>query len=192
LVYGGPQVGIQKAACEPFSRHPGGLLLIEMTMEEFRHHMNAKDGKPVGFRGSYILNTINMIGQGPIEPKKKKLKKEFILGGADYARTDTTDIPPHVKARLVPAIKHPQTGKIYLGKRGDDHSEVMERHGFVDSNRRLKVQGWDSTIHTGYYDHVGKRFYTHHEAGFHASDLMSGPQRFRKYGSESHGNSQAS
>jgi hypothetical protein len=124
---------------------------------------------------SYVLNVMDMIAP----------QTEFILGGSDYGRMDTVDIPKHVKARLVPAIKHPHTGKIYIGHRGDDHTDVMERHGFVDSNRRMQVKDWDSTIHTGYYDHVGKKFYTHHEVGFHASDLMTGLQRFKKYGSES-------
>jgi hypothetical protein len=51
---------------------------------------------------SYILHTLNMIGQGPADGSMS----EFILGGSDYGKTDTSDIDRKTKARLVPAVKH--------------------------------------------------------------------------------------
>jgi hypothetical protein len=121
---------------------------------------------------SYILNVMDMIAP----------QTEFILGGSDYGNTDTVDIPKEVKARLVPAVKHPKTGKIYLGRRGDSHKDVMTRHKL---GWRALGLSFNSIEHTGYYDHATKRYYSHREAGFHSTDLLTPLQRFKKYGSES-------
>jgi hypothetical protein len=113
------------------------------------------------------------------------LLNEFVLGGTDYG------IDPRTKTRLVPAVKHPKTGRLYIGGRGEDHRDILDKYNLLADkdigSGREKSGAWSPAIHTGYYDHVTKQYFTHKEAGFHATDLMTGPQRFRKYGSESCG-----
>ena len=97
------------------------------------------------------------------------------------------------RTEVVPAIKG-KDGKIYRGKRGEDHNEVRERH--------MKEPGKPLEGESGYYHRktgfVSKsemggmdstRFLTPDERearekrqGFDTTDRMSDMQRMRKYG----------
>jgi hypothetical protein len=83
------------------------------------------------------------------------------------------------KARLVPAIMHRVTGKITVGKRGDEHADVF----------RKVIPNYDHMAspeyRTGYYDSRRKSFHDGPEVDFNSTDLMTRTQRLRKYGTES-------
>lgn len=78
-----------------------------------------------------------------------KLFREFIL--------EEEDTKP-VRLRLLPAIKHP-SGKIRTGKRGEDHSEIREKH--MDEEGPMKGEA-------GFYDPKERKFLTRKEAAQHA------------------------
>lgn len=63
-----------------------------------------------------------------------------------------------VRLRLLPAIKH-ESGKLHIGKRGEDHSEIREKH--ADENGPLKGEA-------GFYDPLKKSFMSRKEAAQHA------------------------
>jgi hypothetical protein len=63
-----------------------------------------------------------------------------------------------VRLRLMPAIRH-ESGKIHTGKRGEDHSEIREKH--MDENGPLKGEA-------GFYDPRERTFLTRAEAAKHA------------------------
>lgn len=108
-----------------------------------------------------------------------------------------------VRLRLLPAIQHP-SGKIRTGKRGDDHSEIREKHsdeegpmkgeaGFYDPKERKFLSRKEAAQHAPRAGASGEstEFLTHDEREARANrlrgkvdttDTMSDLQRMRKYG----------
>jgi hypothetical protein len=70
------------------------------------------------------------------------------------------------RTRVVPAIKHP-SGKIYRGKRGEDHSEIRERHMNADGKH---LEG-----EAGFYDPKEKHFHSRSDMGGIDSTRMLTP-----------------
>ena len=99
-----------------------------------------------------------------------------------------TGMSKEVFNRVVPAIRHPETGKIYKSPRGEDHNDITAKHeelkslGDLLSSRKIKSEKWNFNRDSGYYDPHAKEF---HPRQFDATELMTPHQRFRKYGSES-------
>lgn len=99
-----------------------------------------------------------------------------------------TGMSKEVFNRVVPAIRHPETGKIYTSPRGEDHNDIIAKHeelkslGDLLSSRKIKSEKWNFNRDSGYYDPHTKEF---HQRQFDATELMTPHQRFRKYGSES-------
>ena len=108
-----------------------------------------------------------------------------------------------VRLRLLPAIQHP-SGKIRTGKRGDDHSEIREKHsdeegpmkgeaGFYDPKERKFLSRKEAAQHAPRAGASGEstEFLSHDEREARANrlrgkvdttDTMSDLQRMRKYG----------
>jgi hypothetical protein len=120
---------------------------------------------------SHILQTLELIE---------------IVSNADYK----ADFAPRevvgstVKARLLPAIKHPVTGKLHTGKRGDTHDDLMMSH-LSSSEYDKHNDNYDyHDNHTGYYDPHSRKFYASGRTEVDTTDLMTKSQRVRRYGSE--------
>jgi len=107
-----------------------------------------------------------------------------------------------IRLRLLPAIQHPG-GKIRTGKRGEDHSEIREKHadeegpmkgeaGFYDPKERKFLSRKEAAQHAPRAGASGEstEFLTHDERearakrqkGIDTTDTMSDLQRMRKYG----------
>lgn len=118
----------------------------------------------------------------------------------EYIVEDSETRP--VRLRLLPAIKHP-SGKIHTGKRGEDHSEIREKHmdengplkgeaGFYDPKERAFMSRDEAAKHAPRAGASGEstEFLTHAERGERSeriqkrdsTDDMSDMQRMRKYG----------
>lgn len=109
------------------------------------------------------------------------------------------------RTRLVPAIRHP-SGKIYRGKRGEDHAEIRDRHmtepgkplqgeaGFYDPKEkhfhtRADMGGIDSTRLLTPDEREARMTRLHDKAkelagSLSTTDTMSDMQRIRKYGTK--------
>ena len=74
-------------------------------------------------------------------------------------------------ARLVPAIKRRDTGKIHIGKRGQFHDEIPKRGTWRDDSYDV-----------GYYDPSKRKFRGYTDLD--STDLMTPVQRMRKFGNE--------
>jgi hypothetical protein len=89
------------------------------------------------------------------------------------------DIPPpltdEVKARIVPALKHKDTGHLIGGRRGEDHEDILVRRDIMHEYPK-----WSH----GFYDPKTKKFMHSHSVDIDAPDLMTRSQRMRKYGVE--------
>jgi len=112
------------------------------------------------------------------------------------------------RERVQPAIRHP-SGKILRGKRGEDHSEIRDRH--------MAEPGKPAEGEAGFYDPKEKKFHTRADMGgidstrmltpkerenrdkrlgnddpfggsFSSTDRMTDVQRMRKYGTIEEGN----
>ena len=103
--------------------------------------------------------------------------KQFIL-----EQEDDEDYNKLIK-RVVPAMRH--NGKVYIGKRGDDHYDVHFRH--ASTNPDLAKAKEDEIEHS-FHDPKTKKFHNMtHEGplqGVCTNDLMTRGQRIRKYGYE--------
>jgi hypothetical protein len=115
----------------------------------------------------------------------------YVLDALYELSERTGGLPDEVFNRVVPAIKHPETGKLYIGKRGEIHANILDRHNlrkeYFDDLRKFPLpQKWDSEVHMGFYDHKDKKFYSRKDTGYlDATDIMTPHQRFRRLGSES-------
>jgi hypothetical protein len=102
---------------------------------------------------------------------------------------DEIELSPETKARLVPAIKHPITGKLYTGRRGEIHPDILKRTDLPETWAGLDRVGYKRDIHSGYYDHTNKKFYSRDDiaGGLDATELMSKWQRIKRFGYEALG-----
>jgi hypothetical protein len=95
-------------------------------------------------------------------------------------------LPKEVEDRVVPAIKHPITGQIYRGKRGQTHEEVAAYHKIEPELNELQSRGeYHPLRHSGFYDPKTKEFHSRGDTGIDSTTFMTKAQRFRKYGTES-------
>jgi hypothetical protein len=90
------------------------------------------------------------------------------------------EVSQDVTDRVKPAIRHPDTGKIYTVNRGQDHLAILKKYPELQPERAKLYN------HTGFLDPKTGNFHTRDEIGKDSTDLMTGPQRFRALGSESH------
>ena len=97
---------------------------------------------------------------------------------------ESVDAGDDVKSRLRPAIIHPATRKLYMGKRGDLHQDIMHKHYTPDElmSYDTEMSRWD---HTGFYDPHTRKFHKASAIELDATDLMTPIQRMRKLGTES-------
>lgn len=107
-----------------------------------------------------------------------------------------------VRLRLMPAIKHP-SGKLHIGKRGEDHSEIREKHatedgplkgeaGFYDPLKKSFMSRAEAAQHaprqgssgesTEFLTHAEKQERKERREGGDSTDRMSDLQRMRRYG----------
>jgi hypothetical protein len=80
-----------------------------------------------------------------------------------------------VQSRLVPAIQHGATGKVYTGRRGGTHEDIWHKHNLYGPENK--------GIHhkEGFYDIRTKQFYHRHDVGLDSTDFMTKGQ-LRKQG----------
>lgn len=87
------------------------------------------------------------------------------------------------RARILPAIRNMNTGKVMRGKRGWTHNDIAVHHN-LDPKKPIKGQ-------LGYWDPNKRQFHPKHgkdglnidSTHLHdTSDMMSNVQRMRKYG----------
>ena len=82
---------------------------------------------------------------------------------------------------LVPAFKHPKTGKLYIGRRGDTHNDVIDSHpDEIHSSHRDNPDPYER----GFYNHKTHTFINKADSGLDSADLMTKLQRMRKLGLE--------
>ena len=79
-----------------------------------------------------------------------------------------------LKSRALPAIKHPDTGKLLVGRRGETHEDIGDRHGLDDRQRDQRNRG--------FYDPLTRQYHTKAETGMDSADLMTPYQKMRKFG----------
>jgi hypothetical protein len=84
---------------------------------------------------------------------------------------------------LVPAFKHPVTGKLYIGRRGDTHNDIIDSHpDEIDPPHKDNPNPYDR----GFYNQKDKSFINKADSGLDSADLMTKMQRMRKLGVESY------
>jgi hypothetical protein len=94
--------------------------------------------------------------------------------------------PDHVVRRLLPAVKHLKTGKVYTGRRGDQHYDIIVNHGLQSDYDDWTLHDKPNVLSFGFHDPKTKKFLSREESGvLYSSSLMSKIQRMRKYGTES-------
>jgi hypothetical protein len=70
---------------------------------------------------------------------------------------------------LIPAFKHPETGKLYVGRRGDTHNDIIDRHaGEIDPIHKDLFDSNDR----GFYHTLNKTFVSKADSGLDSADLM--------------------
>jgi hypothetical protein len=114
---------------------------------------------------SYVLNIMNMIPPN---------------GVGEHSLGSIPEISDSMKSRLRPAVRDPDNGRIYVGKRGESHDDLTQRHL---SKHIGNTDYYDN--HFGFYDPATKKFHVASNLDLDSTHLMSKGQRFRKYGSES-------
>ena len=127
---------------------------------------------------SYVLSTLAEIEVPKILDNteySKHLFKNFYPGSTQYVDDD-------VKKRLRPAIKHPTTGKLYIGKRGDTHDDLMMKHLSRDDYEKYEDNHDYKDNHTGFHDRKTGDFYTSRYTAVDSTDLMTIRQKGLRFG----------
>lgn len=86
---------------------------------------------------------------------------------------------PFDTSSLIPAFKHPETGKLYIGRRGETHNDIIDKHGFGQAHK-----DYPNPYDRGFYNTRDKSFITKADSGLDSADLMTKAQRMRKLGVE--------
>jgi hypothetical protein len=112
--------------------------------------------------------------------------KAWIQGRKDRKKVNES-VSKDIQDRLIPAIKYKD--KLFLGKRGDEHYDVIKRHKVYqiqqnDPENDDSKYEFKHDIKLVFHDPKTKRTYTRYKAGVDTPDLMTPLQRFRKYGNE--------
>jgi hypothetical protein len=88
----------------------------------------------------------------------------------------------HSLRHLVPAFIHPDTGKMYVGRKGDTHNDIIDRNPHeIDPIHKDLFDSHDR----GFFHVVNKTFISKAASGLDSSDLMTRTQRMRKLARES-------
>ena len=92
------------------------------------------------------------------------------------------ELDQKLKYRLIPAVIHPETGKMYTGKRGQIHGAIINQHDIPHMMYPSVYQK-----NTGYYDPLNKKYHSRKDlGGLDTSELASSRTfRIRNFGNES-------
>ena len=110
-----------------------------------------------------------------------------------YTHSDTESLSEDLRSDIIkfglPASKYRPTGELFIGKRGEDHGDIVRSSKHRDDTDESR---W---LH-GYHNPKTKQFHYRYDAktdkvnpklgdDLDSTQLMTKQQRFRKYGAES-------
>jgi hypothetical protein len=87
-----------------------------------------------------------------------------------------------LKNRVLPAVMHPDSGNLYVGKRGDLHEDIILNNTDLYNIREALLFVCIGAL--GYWDPHDKKYISRRLVNFDATDLMTKIARIRKFGHE--------
>ena len=143
---------------------PAYVVVARRAAPDRLQHVEGTGAHELGVIGPVDKSDVTEVWRGRVIARDPGVANE-LAPSADL-HWEKVASPDELKARVVPALSHRETGKLFVGKRGELHLDIATPDD-------------PSKYRSGYYDPVEKRFVSHEELPIDTTEIMTGMQRQR-------------